>query len=40
MGYKRKYSNKAKENKRVKKTVVFFEKIVTNAKCHFPDGFY
>ena len=40
MDYKRKYSNKAKENKRVMKTVVFFEKIITTAKCYCPDGFY
>ena len=31
---------KAKENERVMKKVVFFEKIVPNAKCYWPDWFY
>ena len=31
---------KAKENKRVMKTVVFFDKIVANTKCYYPGRFY
>ena len=31
---------KAKENKRVMKTVVLFEKLDTNAKCYCPEGFH
>ena len=30
----------AKENMRVIKTIVFFEKINANAKCYSPEGFY
>ena len=31
---------KAKENKRVRKTAAFFEKIDKNAKCYCPEGFH
>ena len=31
---------KAKENKRVMKTVVFFDKIVANTKSYYPRRFY
>ena len=30
---------KAKENKRVIKTVIFFEQVDSNAKCYCPEGF-